>query len=135
MKGILVDVNIQGQMDRVRIVLNSPEWRSIWVELGLEFLVFADLGLAVETEDVDVWRLCQARQFVLVTANRNHDGPNSLGETILREGTEESLAVLTVADQEALRTSWEYVARVTIRLLEFLLDVPTLCGTGRLFLP
>jgi hypothetical protein len=73
--------------------------------------------------------------LVLVTANRNTDGPDSLGAMIATENRPDSLPVVTVADQEAPRLDREYARRVTVRLLEVLYDIENLRGSGRAYVP
>src|SRR6476660_4202031 len=97
MRGLLVDVNIQGQMENVRRIYTGAEWGGFWRDLGLEFLSFADVGLDPEAPDSLIWRTCQRDGFVLVTANRNSDGPDSLGAMIATENGPTSLPAITVA--------------------------------------
>ena len=122
-------------MENVRWVFEGPEWRDFWVDLGLELLEFRDVGLAESTPDSEIWRLCQREGLVLVTANRNDDGPDSLAAMIRNENTPESLPAITIGDQEALRSSREYGRRVAIRILEMLYDMSNYRGTGRAFVP
>ena len=81
---------------------------------------FADVGLSRDAKDVEVWRLCQERQLLLVTANRNKEGDDSLEATIQTENTATSLPVLTLADAEKIRHSRTYAEQVVLRLLEYL---------------
>jgi hypothetical protein len=103
--------------------------------LNVQFVRFGDLGLAQEAPDADVWRICQREGLILVTANRNQKRVDSLEATIRQEGSPESLPVLTVSDQEALRVDLEYARRVSIRILEYVLDVDKILGAGRLYVP
>jgi hypothetical protein len=135
MRGILVDVNIQGQMELVGHVLRSPEWSEVWSSLRLPLLTFADIGLANNTKDLEIWRHCQARQWVLVTANRNYEGPDSLEEAIRTLNTPECLPIFTLADPDELLRSRSYRERVAVRLLEYLLEIDRFLGTGRIYLP
>ena len=50
MRGLLVDVNIQGQMENCRVVLETTEWAELWSELGPAFLQFADVGLETRAD-------------------------------------------------------------------------------------
>jgi Domain of unknown function (DUF5615) len=72
-------------MENVRRIYTGPEWEGFWNDLGLDFLHFADIGLDPQTPDSEVWRRCQRESLVLVTANRNSDGPESLGAMIATE--------------------------------------------------
>jgi Domain of unknown function (DUF5615) len=90
-------------MENCRVILETTEWAELWSELGAAFLQFADIGLEADTPDSEIWRVCQREELILVTANRNHDGPDSLGAMLDTENGPTCLPVFTVADQEALR--------------------------------
>ncbi len=79
-----------------------------------------------------LWRACQQHQLVLLTGNRNKDGPDSLEATIQAENTPQSLPVFTLADP---LSSGAYAEPVAIRLLEHLYDIGSLRGTGRMYIP
>jgi len=49
--------------------------------------------------------------------------------------TPSSLPVLTISEPERLLSSRAYAHRVVERLVEHLIDIETLRGTGRLYLP
>ncbi|HEX5273025.1 MAG TPA: hypothetical protein VFW33_21155, partial [Gemmataceae bacterium] len=90
---------------------------------------------AREAPDDVIWKLCQERELVLVTNNRSAEAVDSLESTIRRQNLPTSLPVLTVADAEQIRHSREYADRVIERLLDVLMRVESLRGTGRLYLP
>lgn len=135
MRGILTDVNLRGQMERVRSALENQKWNEFWAFLAVPVLSFEDVGLAVNARDVHVWRLCQESQWVLITGNRNKRGADSLEETIRRENSVDSLPVITIGDPGLVMTSSAYVERVVEGLLEYLLRIEELRGCGRLFVP
>jgi hypothetical protein len=72
---------------------------------------------------------------VLITANRNSDGSDSLDAMIRAESTAESLPVMTVSDPLELRNNRDYAERVIEQLLDYLLAIDRVRGTGRLYLP
>lgn len=82
MTGVLADANIQGHVDRPYHLIDSDEWREMWGAVRLRRVTFADLGLPTSTVDRKLWTICQEQGLVLITANRNRDGPDSLGATI-----------------------------------------------------
>ncbi len=135
MKGILADINVQGQVSVLLLLLESETWRSLWTALGLRALTFADVGLAPDTSDSIVWQLCQDQGLVLVTANRNDDGPDSLEATLREHNTATSLPVITLADAEAVRHSRAYADQVVESLLAYLIQIDNCRGTGRLYVP
>jgi len=96
---------------------------------------FASLGVPPHTPDADLWHLCQTRQIVLITGNRNEEGPASLEATLQASTTPTSLPVLTLSEPQRVLSSRAYANRVVERLVEYLIDVENLRGTGRLYLP
>jgi hypothetical protein len=93
------------------------------------------LGLPDDAPDSEVWELCQREQLVLVTANRNAEGDDSLEATMRARNTPDSLPVLTVADARRVRSSKEYAEQVAVRMLDYLMGIDRVRGTGRLYLP
>lgn len=96
---------------------------------------FKELGLAEELADSELWHFCQARQIILITANRNDEGPDSLEATIRNHNTPESWPVFTLADSEQVHKNKMYANRVAERLLQYLLEIDQLRGTGRIYIP
>lgn len=135
MNGILADANCEGHL-ALLLRLFQEGWRhDVWEMLHLTPVLWADLGLQPDASDREVWEACQREQVVLITANRNDDGPESLEATIQQHNTPESLPVFTLAnDQRALRDRL-YAEAVADRLLEFLFDIDSYRGSGRLYLP
>ncbi len=82
-----------------------------------------------------MWQTCQGQRIVLLTANRNADGPDSLEATIRQHNTAQSLPVFTLADARRVELEATYAARVAIRLLQYFLDVESVRGVGRLYVP
>ena len=122
-------------MENVRRILEGPEWNELWQSLGAELFIFPDFQLDQRTPDSVIWRVCQSESLILVTANRNMDGEESLEWVMRTEGGISDLPVLTVSDGEALKSDREYVRRVSIRILEIMFDIEKLRGTGRLYIP
>jgi hypothetical protein len=135
MKGLLADINIQGQVELLRIVLESASRRELWGSLAVPIRTFAEVGLPREASDRTIWRLCQERELILLTANRNKQGEDSLEAVLQAENTPQSLPVFTLADAEAMRHSKTYAERVAAQALEYLFTIDQLRGTGRLYLP
>jgi hypothetical protein len=135
MRGIISDMNIKGHVGRLVDLIHATFWIDYWNRLGLVLETFDGIGLENETPDNEVWRTCQREQVVLITANRNNDGPDSLEATILAESTEVSLPVLTLADADRVLQRADYAERVVARLFEYLIDIDLYRGTGRLYLP
>ena len=135
MPGIIADHNIEGHFEVLRRILLTDPWREIWSGLGFDIASFEALGLSSDVSDADLWQACQTHDVVLVTANRNQDGPNSLETTIAHRNQPSSLPVLTVSDADQILTSRAYATRIVSQLLEYLFDLDNIRGTGRLYLP
>src|SRR4051794_27337706 len=97
-RAILSDANILGQVQALFVLLESDEWRSLWEPLNLTLLAFSDLDLEEDAPDSVVWESCQRERVVLLTANRNEEGPDSLETTIRTQNQSDSLPVLTLAN-------------------------------------
>ena len=78
MLALLADANIELHVGILVDQCRGPRWRLVWDALGLTAYRFSDIGLASNTPDNVLWRLCQQREILLVTANRNASGPESL---------------------------------------------------------
>lgn len=135
MKGILADHNADGHVEVLLRTLLSDEWLEMWNEFDVPFLTFAELGLSSDVDDVTLWRTCQREQVVLITNNRNAEGPESLEYMIHTETTADCLPVLTLANAERIRTDREYAEQTAVRLLECLLDIENYRGTARIYVP
>ena len=96
--GILADANCEGHL-ALLLGLFQQNWRQeVWELLRLVQVSFADLGLPLDASDREVWEVCQREHVVLVTANRNDAGPESLEATIQHQNTPQSLPVFTLAN-------------------------------------
>ena len=98
MRGILADINVVGQRDALLSIWTSDTWRDFWDGPGLSVETFRTLGLSDTASDALIWRTCQREGLVLITGNRNDDGPDSLEATIRNENQPESLPVITIGD-------------------------------------
>ena len=135
MKGLLPDNDVQLQVEILIHIFESETWRDIWRNLNLPFLSFEILGLPRNASDVVLWRECQKRDVVLITANRNDDGPESLEATIRELNQANNLPVFTLANPKRIQQDRAYAERVAERFLEYLLEIDMVRGTGRLYLP
>ena len=82
-----------------------------------------------------MWEVCQREQVILVTANRNDEGPDSLESSIQQYNTPQSLPVFTLANDQRVLRDRQYAETVADRLIEALFDIDSYRGTGRLYLP
>jgi hypothetical protein len=133
--GILADANCEGHLALLVQLFHEGWRRDVWEVLPLTLVSFADVGLPADASDREVWEACQRAQVVLLTANRNDDGPESLEAIIQQHNTTASLPVFTLANDQRVLRDRSYAEAVADRLLEFLFDIDSYRGTGRLYLP
>ena len=95
---------------------------------------FADLGLPPDASDREVCEVCQHEQVVLVTANRNDAGPESLEATIQHQNTPQCLPVFTLANDQRVLRNRQYADTVADRLIEALFDIDSYHGIGGIYL-
>jgi predicted nuclease of predicted toxin-antitoxin system len=106
-----------------------------WLELApVPLVTFAEMGLAIDSSDREVWRFAQEHNLILLTANRNMKGDDSLEQTIREENKPTSLPVVTVSVLERLRES-TYRDKCIVRLTEILMRIENYLGSGRVFIP
>jgi hypothetical protein len=135
MRGILADINVVGHVEAIVTLWTSKTWSDLWSALGLRIFDSATVGLSHDTPDSLIWRICQREQLVLITANRNEIGPDSLGATIRNENRPDSLPVVTIADADRVLFDRAYAERVAESLLDYLMRIDEVRGTGRLYVP
>ena len=135
MRGILADINVVGQRDALLSIWTSDTWRDFWDGLGLSVETFRTLGLSDTASDALIWRTCQREGLVLITGNRNDDGPDSLEATIRNENQPESLPVITIGDADRVLRDRLYAENVAGRLLDYLMRIDEVRGVGRLYVP
>ena len=135
MVNLLVDANLDGHAELLGMRLGTETWRELRDHLDIRFLHFEEAGLDRSATDEVVWRLCQQQNWYLLTGNRNLESEDSLEATIRREGTADSLPVLTLADADRIYQSAAYLDEVVERLLEYMLDEANYRGSARLYLP
>jgi len=133
--GILADANCEGHL-ALLLRLFHQRWRQeVWEFLSLVQVSFADLRLLPDASDREVWEVCQREHVVLVTANRNDAGPESLEATLQHQNTPQSLPVFTLANDQRVLRDRQYAGTVADRLIEALFDIDSYRGTGRIYLP
>src|SRR5437868_8392269 len=111
MRGLLADVNCEGQVQALKAVFVSKAWHEVWQHLNITVEDFPSVGLSRRTPDVEIWQLCQARQLLLITRNRNAQGVNSLEAVIQRLNRPDSLPVITLANADYILRNKPYARR------------------------
>jgi hypothetical protein len=133
--GILADANCEGHFALLLTLLQTSWRREVWEFMGMARMTLAEFGLVADASDRAVWEACQRAQVILLTANRNDEGPDSLAATIQQYNTPHSLPVFTLANDQRVLRDRQYAETVADRLIEFLFDIDSYRGTGRLYLP
>lgn len=72
---VLVDYNLTGYVVLFQGTLASEGWLDL---LSVRFVTLKEAGLAVDSNDRIIWRFAQSNQMLLLTANRNAKGKDSL---------------------------------------------------------
>jgi len=127
----LVDYNLDGYA----LVFLGMLAKLGWLELiSVEFITFQEAGLPMDSSDRIVWRYAQENQMIILTANRNMKGDDSLEEVMREENTENSFPVVTIGNLRRF-DEFDYRERCVERLIEIILDIEQYMGVGRLFIP
>lgn len=71
MRGLLVDVNVQGHLPYLRQLLESLGLGSVLAEIPLNLVTFPDLPFPRDLDDRSLWNRCQRDGWVLFTDNRS----------------------------------------------------------------
>ncbi len=127
-----VDHNLKGHALVFFGAIASQGWLDI---APVQFVTFDQVNLSIDSDDRVVWRLAQANQMVLLTANRSMKGKDSLEQVMREENTSESLPVITVSNADRLLNDSEYRGRCVEGLIEIVLDIDTYLGARRIFIP
>ena len=128
----LIDHNLKGHA----LVLFGAIASQGWLDIApVQFVTFDQVNLSIDSDDRVVWRLAQANQMILLTANRSMKGKDSLEQVMREENTSESLPVITVSNADRLLNDSEYRGRCIESLIEIVLDIDTYLGARRIFIP
>ncbi|MDJ0619060.1 MAG: DUF5615 family PIN-like protein [Calothrix sp. MO_192.B10] len=128
---LLVDYNLDGYAVILLGILAKRGWLDL---LAIQFVSFREAGLPMNSSDRVVWNYAQANQMLILTANRNMKGEDSLEQVMREENTSASLPILTISDLARMDES-EYRERCVDRLVEIALELENYMGVGRLFIP
>lgn len=129
---VLIDHNLRGHAEILLGNIASLGWLEI---LPIRFVTFKEMNLPINSNDRVVWRLAQANQMILLTANRSMKGENSLEQVLREENRLDSLPVITIGDADRFLADRVYRNRCVDRILEILIDIEIWIGVGRLFIP
>jgi len=128
---VLVDYNLTGYIVLFQGTLAAEGWFDF---LSIRFVTLEEAGLAADSDDRTIWRFAQSNQMLLLTANRNAKGENSLEQTIREESTSTSIPVITIGNLDRL-VEREYREQCSARLADIVLFLENYLGVSRLFIP
>ncbi len=127
----LIDYNLKGQAVLLWGAIAAEGWTEL---VPIRFVGFEQFDLSPNSSDRLIWQVVQKHQMILLTANRNMKGADSLEQTIREENTATSLPVVTISSKERLDKRI-YRERCASRLVDLLLDLDNYRGVGRLYIP
>ena len=127
----LIDHNLIGELDLLTGALHATGWLLL---IEIQLITFSDANLPYDLDDRSLWRFAQERGMILLTENRNMDGPDSLEETMRRECEATSLPVLTISSRRRLGDA-NYRRRCAEKLIEIVIDLERYRGVSRIYIP
>jgi predicted nuclease of predicted toxin-antitoxin system len=136
-KGILLDANISNLREIILNLFQAINVLELWADMKLGIHLIRDFGFEESTSDRIIWTFAQEQQFILMTDNRNHDGSDSLEQTLRDTNSDLSLPVVTISNRDMLRTHRSYALRFANKLIEVISDTfdGQYRGIGRVYIP
>jgi hypothetical protein len=123
MRGLLADVNVQGEVPYLLRLLIGMDLYWMLEALNLSFATFDDIGISQDLDDRSIWNLCQAEGWLLLTDNRNREGADSLGMTLADSWRDGQLPVVTISRKRRFAQEPEYAELVAKEIAEILFGV------------
>jgi hypothetical protein len=128
----LIDYNLQ----KYAAILLGKIANEGWLDLiAIRFVFFSDVGLPTDSDDRSVWRLSQSSRMILLTANRNMKGEDSLEQVLREENTSDSLPIVTIANLDRFSKESNYRSRCADRIIDIVLNFEDYMGSGRIYIP
>jgi hypothetical protein len=128
---LLTDHNIPFQAKLIWSVFRPLDWQAMGVA-GL--LQFRDIGLPETATDRELWLTCQTQSLLLLTANRNAEGDDSLTAVIAELNHPQALPVLTIGRGDQVE-EFAYREVCAYRIADIATQLELFLGTARLFIP
>ncbi len=129
---LLADHNVEGHAQLLLGALKSLGWADA---LDIRLATFDKVALTSASTDREVWQRVQELGMLLITANRNRSGTDSLEQVLRDEHSAESLPVLTVSQAKRLLQDRVYRNACAERIAEIIVDLDIYRGVPRLFIP
>ncbi|WP_026796069.1 MULTISPECIES: DUF5615 family PIN-like protein [Planktothrix] len=127
----LVDFNLDGYAVVLLGILIKRGWLDL---INIEFVTFREAGLSKNSSDRVVWDYAQANQMMVLTANRNMKGKDSLEQVMRDHNSLSSFPIVTIGDISRIDET-EYREQCVDRLVEIAINIDNYMGVGRLFIP
>lgn len=128
----LVDHNLE----RYAAILLGKIASDGWLDLiPIRFITFREIELKIDSSDRLVWQVAQDNQMILLTANRNMKGDDSLEQTLRENNTANSLPIVTISSLDRFRNESNYRSQCADRIIEIMLNIENYKGVGRIFIP
>jgi hypothetical protein len=131
MIALLSDHDIEWHASLIWSIFTVEQWRALGVA---SLSTMLEVGLDPEDSDREIWQFCQKQGLLLLTGNRNMDGPDSLGQTIEDLNGPGALPVLTIGVRERVLDA-AYREDCVYRIADIVTELDRVRGTGRLFIP
>lgn len=128
----LVDYNLQKYASILLGRIASDGWLDL---IPIRFIFFSDIDLPIDSNDRIVWKLSQENRMILLTANRNMKGEESLEQVLRENNTVESLPVVTIANLDRFSKEPTYRSRCADRIIDIVLNIEDYLGAGRIYIP
>jgi hypothetical protein len=132
MIGLLVDHNIERHGQLLWAQFSAADWRAMQVS---SLATLLDAGLSHHASDLELWLFCQRRWMLLLTANRNQRGEDSLQAVLDELKDSQSVPVLTLANSNRVLVDPIYRELCAYRIADIALDLRCYLGTARVFIP
>jgi hypothetical protein len=128
----LIDYNLQ----KYAAILLGKIANEGWLDLIIiRFVFFSDVDLLTDSDDRSVWRLAQSSRMILLTANRNMKGEDSLEQVLREENMNDSLPIVTIANLDRFSKESNYRSRCADRIIDIVLNIEDYMGSGRIYIP
>lgn len=115
-----MNVLIDHNLERYGVILLGKIANDGWLDLiPIRFITFREIGLSIESSDRDVWQIAQSNQMILLTANRNMKGEDSLEQVLRQNNSSNSLPSVTIAILSDFGVSPTIVVNALIGSLKF----------------
>ena len=134
MRRYVADANCEAAVDLLDAVIAADELLlDVASAAQIVRVDFAAIGLSRDAADDEVRAACNLQDVVLLTSDIAMKTEDAL-ESVLRRETDAELPVVTFR-HERVETDADLRRRVAYDLVEVLLDIETLRGTRRVWLP